>query len=222
MTGGTRAPTHADPPLGAGAAGARHLPRVHHALPVPGRARPGLRAAGPVEDRAHAEPAAGRLRAGLVRGRVPGPGRADRAVGDQRVRRQAAHRAVPEPPLRGHAPVPRHPVRGSGADVRPAGRGGGARPHRRRADRPADPAGHRAQPPRGPRRLVPAGAPAAERLSSTAAGGDEGLASARPQRGHRGQPAAERLGQVPARPASTSSPSRSPGWPAPWTRWARW
>ena len=66
------------------------------------------------------------------------------------------------------------------------------------AGRPADPAGHRAQPARRARGLVPARAPAIERLPATAASGDEGHAAARPERGHRGQPAAERVHQAPA------------------------
>ena len=40
------------------------------------------------------------------------------------------------------------------------------------------------------RGLLPARAPAAHRLPAAAAGGDEGHAAARPQRGHRGKPAA--------------------------------
>ena len=47
------------------------------------------------------------------------------------------------------------------------------------------------------RGLSPARAPAAERLPAAAAGGDEGLAAARSQRGHRGQPGAERVDQEP-------------------------
>ena len=47
------------------------------------------------------------------------------------------------------------------------------------------------------RGLSPARAPAAERLPAAAAGGDEGHAAARPQRGHRGQPGAERVDQEP-------------------------
>ena len=43
------------------------------------------------------------------------------------------------------------------------------------------------------RGLSPARAPVAERLPAAAAGGDEGHAAARPQRGHRGQPGAERV-----------------------------
>ena len=39
-----------------------------------------------------------------------GADRAGRAVGGQRVRRPAAHRALPEPALRGHALVPGHHV----------------------------------------------------------------------------------------------------------------
>ena len=47
-----------------------------------------------------------------------------------------------------------------------------------------------------PRRLLPARAPAAERLPAAAAGGHEGDAATRPQRGHRGEPAAERVHQA--------------------------
>ena len=48
------------------------------------------------------------------------------------------------------------------------------------------------------RGLPPAGASAAERLPAAAAGGDEGHAATRPQRGHRGKPAAERVDQEPS------------------------
>ena len=48
------------------------------------------------------------------------------------------------------------------------------------------------------RGLLPADPPAAERLPAAAAGGDEGDTAAGPQRGHRGQPAAERVDQAPA------------------------
>ena len=54
------------------------------------------------------------------------------------------------------------------------------------------------QPARRAGGFVPAGAPAAERLPATASGGDEGQPAARPQRGHRGEPAAERVHQGPA------------------------
>ena len=47
------------------------------------------------------------------------------------------------------------------------------------------------------RGLSPARTSAAERLPAAAAGGDEGHDAARPQRGHRGQPGAERVDQEP-------------------------
>ena len=47
------------------------------------------------------------------------------------------------------------------------------------------------------RGLLPARAPVAERLPAAAAGRDEGDAATRPQRGHRGEPAAERVDQAP-------------------------
>ena len=46
---------------------------------------------------------------------------------------------------------------------------------------------------RRPRGLIPASPPAAEHLPAAAAGGDEGQPATRPQRGHRGEPAAERV-----------------------------
>src|ERR1700686_158191 len=70
-----------------------------------------------------AEPAVGGLRVGMVRGRDGGPGHAGRFVGGERVRRPAAHRALPEPALRGDALVPGPDVPRGGADLRAAGRG---------------------------------------------------------------------------------------------------
>src|SRR6266700_2775446 len=87
MTGGADAPTQVDPAARAGAAGDRHRDRLHRDLAVPGPAGPGVRPAGAVAGRAHAQPAADRLRAGLVRGRDGGAGGAGRAVGGERVRR---------------------------------------------------------------------------------------------------------------------------------------
>src|SRR5271165_6641906 len=106
MTGGAHAPTQADPPSCAGAAGDYPRGRVPAALAVPGAAGPGVRAGSAGAGRPHAEPAAGGLRAGLVRRRDGGHGHAGGTVGGERVRRPAAHRALPEPPLRGHALVP--------------------------------------------------------------------------------------------------------------------
>ena len=146
MTGGAHAPTQADPPSCAGAAGHYPRGRVPAALAVPGAAGPGVRAGSAGAGRPHAEPAAGGLRAGLVRRRDGGHGHAGGTVGGERVRRPAAHRALPEPPLRGHALVPGPDVPRRRTDLRPAGRGRRAAIHRGGGGRPADPAGDRAQP----------------------------------------------------------------------------
>ncbi len=198
MTGGEHAPTQADPPPRAGAAGDHPRGRVPAALAVPWAAGPGVRAGGAGAGRPHAEPAAGGLRAGLVRRRDGGAGHAGRALGGERVRRPAAHRALPEPPLRSHALVPRPDVPRCRTDLRPAGRDRRAGSHHGGTGCPAGPAGDRAQQARRARGLLPADPPAAERLPAAAAGGDEGDTAAGPQRGHRGQPAAERVDQAPA------------------------
>ena len=189
-TGGGHAPTPADTPARAGAAGDRHRGGVPRAVSAARPAGAGLPGGGAV---AAAGAAAAVLRADLAhRGdggavHVPGP------VGRQRVRRAAAHRAVPGPPLRDHAVVPRPAVPVGHEDLPGTGQRGRAGTHAGRAGRPAGPAGHRAQQPRRARRLVPAGPPAAHRVRPPPAGGHEGGAAARPRPGRDGQPAAERV-----------------------------
>src|SRR5260370_337985 len=135
----------------------------------PARARPGP--APPVGGGGGGR-AGGGFRAGRVGGGDGGPVHVGRFVGGGRVGGAAAHRAVPEPPLRGHAVVPRRDVQGGGADVRAAGRGRRAGIHRGRGGGPAGPAGDRAQPARPAGGLLPPGTPAAERLPAAAAGGE--------------------------------------------------
>src|SRR6266568_1015823 len=75
-------------------------------------------------------------------------GDAGGAVAGERVRRPAAHRALPEQALRGHALVPGRDVPRRGQDVRAAGRGRRAGRDRGGAGRAAGPAGRRAEPAR--------------------------------------------------------------------------